>query len=395
MAPKQIPQKLMLIGFLNGLCFYAPVALLIRTQNGISISQFFILQMILSIGIFLTEIPAGYLSDRIGYKNTMVLSQLLLLIARFLLLLSDTFWLFAAEAVVEALSISLSSGTESAYIYSYYQEEEYALFNSKIGRAGTFGFLLSTVSYPFILQHSGIAALVAATCITTLLAFVVTITLPKETKYHVTAETIKPHSALPKSSWLFFLLLSAISMAYLVFNFFCAVKINRIGLSYESLTFVILGYSAVELLAPMLIRPLRKEQYRCFIPILLALYSTAFFGLYALDNLLSLLLMLLIPLLLSVLSTLSSEVINESIDRHGLSEQRATVLSIFNIGNSVLEIVFLAASALLSDSDGNSAFLFVAAYALLVCALASVIFLRKRLPSNTQSTIMKIRKAGE
>ena len=105
--------------------------------------------------------------------------------------------------------------------------------------------------------------------------------------------------------------------------------------------------------------------------------------------------MLLIPLLLSVLSTLSSEVINESIDRHGLSEQRATVLSIFNIGNSVLEIVFLAASALLSDSDGNSAFLFVAAYALLVCALASVIFLRKRLPSNTQSTIMKIRKAGE
>lgn len=76
MAPKQIPQKLMLISFLNGLCFYAPVALLIRTQNGISISQFFILQMILSIGIFLTEIPAGYLSDRIGYKNTMVLSQL-------------------------------------------------------------------------------------------------------------------------------------------------------------------------------------------------------------------------------------------------------------------------------------------------------------------------------
>lgn len=296
---------------------------------------------------------------------------------------------------MEALSISLSSGTESAYIYSYYQEEEYALFNSKIGRAGTLGFLLSTVSYPFLLQHSGITALVAATCITTLLAFVVTITLPREAKYHVTAEIIKPHSTRPKSSWLFFLLLSAISMAYLVLNFFCAVKINRIGLSYESLTFVILGYSAVELLAPMLIRPLRKEQYRCFIPILLALYSTAFFGLYALDNLLSLLLMLLIPLLLAVLSTLSSEVINESIDRHGLSEQRATVLSIFNIGNSVLEIVFLAASALLSDSDGNSAFLFVAAYALLVCALASVTFLRKHLPSDTQSSIMKTGKAGE
>ena len=35
-------QLLLLTSFLNGLCFYAPVALLVRTQNGISVSQFFI-----------------------------------------------------------------------------------------------------------------------------------------------------------------------------------------------------------------------------------------------------------------------------------------------------------------------------------------------------------------
>jgi len=60
---------LLFISLLNGLCFYAPVALLVRTQNGISVSQFFVLQMILSISIFLSEIPAGFLSDKIGYKN--------------------------------------------------------------------------------------------------------------------------------------------------------------------------------------------------------------------------------------------------------------------------------------------------------------------------------------
>ena len=385
MAPKQLPQKLTLIGFLNGLCFYAPVALLVRTQGGISISQFFILQMILSIGIFLTEVPAGFLSDRIGYKNTMVLSQTLLLAARFLLLISNSFWLFALEAVVEALSISLSSGTESAYIYSYYQGEDFALFNSKLNRAGTVGFLLSAVSYSVLLQLSDISGLVAATCISTFLALLVTVSLPKEAPHSCSKKAEKQHQNLPKNSWIFFALLSAISMAYLVFNFFCAVKVTRIGLSYESLTFVILGYSAVELLAPSIIRHIRCEQYSRCITILLALYAAAFFGLYTLDSLFSLVLMLILPLLLSVVSTLSSEVINESIDRHGLGEKRATILSVYNIGNSVLEIVFLAGSALLSDNDGNSAFLFVSAYALLVCLLTAAVFRRTACQSAKNS----------
>lgn len=376
MPSKQISQKLAIISFLNGLCFYAPVALLVRTQGGISISQFFTLQMILSIGIFLTEIPAGSLSDRIGYKNTMVLSQTLLFAARLLLLLSDRFWLFALEAVAEALSISLSSGTESAYIYSYCQGEDYALFNSKLSRAGTVGFLFSTLSYPLLLRLFGISGLVAATCLTTLLSLLVTMLLPKEADGSSPQAQTLHRISLPKRDWIFFALLSAVSVAYLVFNFFCSVKVTRIGFHYESLTFVILGYSAVELLAPTIIHHIPGEQYHRTVAVFFALLSAAFYGLYALDHLFSLLLMLLIPLLLSIVSTLSSELINRRIDQHGLSEKRATILSIFNIGNSVLEIVFLAVSALLSNSDGNSAFLFVAAYALLVCSLISVSFFR-------------------
>ena len=130
---------LLLTNFLNGLCFYAPVALLVRTQNGISVSQFFILQMILSISIFLTEIPAGFLSDKIGYKRTLVLSQTFLLIARILLLLAKNFWLFAAEAVIEALSISLSSGTESAEHHSpFFYHVHHLLRDRMLGQFGKY-----------------------------------------------------------------------------------------------------------------------------------------------------------------------------------------------------------------------------------------------------------------
>ncbi len=68
----------------GGLVFFAPAALLVRTRAGISEPCFFLL--------------------RIGYRRSLILSQLLLLAARGLLLaafLLRSLPLFAAEAVVE------------------------------------------------------------------------------------------------------------------------------------------------------------------------------------------------------------------------------------------------------------------------------------------------------
>lgn len=374
MTPTQIPQKLQIISFLNGLCFYAPVALLVRTQNGISISQFFTLQMILSIGILVFEVPAGHLSDRIGYRNTMVLSQALLLLARILLLFSRSFWLFAVEAVIEALSISFLSGTDSAYIYTNCQENDFALISSQITRSGTIGFLVSTVSYSLILPLLGISGLVALTCISTALSLLMTALLPPGKQNPLQSESTGK-ALLPPKSWPFLALLGAISIGGLVLNFFNAIKVERIGLAYETLTLIILGYSSVELLAPAIIRHIAPSK-RTHAMILLLIASTAgFFGLYCSDSYLALLCMLLLPLILSILSTFSSELINELIDRNGLDNQRAAILSIFNIGNSFMEIAFLAGSALLSDSDGNSAFLFTAIATLFVGLICGFHFL--------------------
>ena len=52
-----------IISFLNGMVFFSPVALLVRTTAGITVGQFFVLQAILSLTIFLLEIPTGKLSS--------------------------------------------------------------------------------------------------------------------------------------------------------------------------------------------------------------------------------------------------------------------------------------------------------------------------------------------
>lgn len=371
-TPKSL---LILISFFNGLVFYAPVALLVRTQSGITISQFFILQMILSVSILIFEVPAGYISDKLGYKRSIVCAQGLLLVARLLLLFSKTFWLFGFEAVIEGLSSSLISGTDSAYIYSYYQGEEYTVFCSKMGRAGTIGFILSTITYSLILQLSNISGLVAATFITTFFATFAALFLPKEKK----AEANDGHVAigimqkqLPKSSFLFFAILSTISVAYLVVNFFYAVKVERIGMDYEHMTFVILGYSIVELLAPVIIKHIKAENYQRAITLALALSAVGFGCIFVIDNLWIIIVMLVMPLMLSVMAYLSDELINENIDKTGLCEKRATVLSIFNMGNNILEIIFLMVSAMLTENEGNIAFLFVGIFLGIVFMGASI-----------------------
>ena len=82
--------RLDMLSFLNGLVFYAPVALLVRTDAGVTMAQFFVLQAVLSLTVFLFEIPTGMITDRIGYKSTMILAQITMFLARALLPVSYT-----------------------------------------------------------------------------------------------------------------------------------------------------------------------------------------------------------------------------------------------------------------------------------------------------------------
>lgn len=364
---QRVQRSLLLINFLNGLVFYAPVSLLVRTQMGITVSQVFLLQAVLSLSCLLFEVPAGFISDRFGYKNTWAFSQGLLTAARLLLWKAASFPAFFLEAVVEGLSYSLLSGTSSAYLYAFCQGEEYAFLSSKAGRMGTVGFLTSTVCYSLILSVSSVSGLVAATCVPTFLSFLLTLAMPKEPG-SAPAEKMEK-LRLPKVSWLFFVILSAYSMAGLSMNFFYAVKVERVGLPYEAMTALILAYSAVELLAPRIIRRIRAANYGKACAVCLLLVAAAFLGIYLLDNWAALALMMLLPLPLSVEATLFDEIVNTHIDRWGMGDKRATVLSVMNMGNNVLEILFLSISAMLAGNEGNLTFLLAAAYLMIACLL--------------------------
>ena len=140
----RLPDGLDLLSFCDGLVFFAPVALLVRTTAGVSAGQFFLLQALIAAAALLGELPCGRLTDRIGYRSTIRLCEGCFFLARALLLaafLARSLPLFVLEAAVEGLAISLESGTWDAYLYGVLPPERYLPKKARMENWCTAGFL--------------------------------------------------------------------------------------------------------------------------------------------------------------------------------------------------------------------------------------------------------------
>lgn len=343
----------------GGLVFFAPVALLVRTQAGISETQFFLLQALLSGIIALGELPTGHLTDRMGYRRSLILAQLLLLAARGLLLaafLLRSLPLFVAEALVEGISACLSSGTASAYLYALYGESDYLPKAAHAANFGTAGFLLSTAAHALLYRYFGLTGLLAATVLAGAAGLVCSLFLRREPRAAV------PEHRSQSTMWgqlgkifrdrqalLLTALLSMFSVAWLLVNFFYAEKLADCGIPLTWLSAIIITYSAGQMLAEPIIRLCAGKSRSRLTAIfcLLCGGGLAAFG-WLRTPWAAVPLMVLLPLLLDLASFYLEERQNHLIDRLDADRDRAAALSAMNIGVNLAEIASLFASSLLA-----------------------------------------------
>ncbi len=140
-----------IISFLQGLVFYAPVSLIYRTQRGLSVSEFFILDFILLIIVVLTEVPWGYFSDKFGYKRTLVISYTLFFLGRVSLLFCNNFLGFLVQTILTALGVSGTSGCDIAYLYSFCEVNESEKVFGRYKAFNSLAFFISSIlSFIFI-----------------------------------------------------------------------------------------------------------------------------------------------------------------------------------------------------------------------------------------------------
>ena len=367
--------------FLNGLVFFAPVALLVRTQAGVSEHVFFILQALLSGVIFLGEIPTGFITDKIGYRKSLILAQVLLLGARSLLLaafVSRSLALFVVEAVVEGTATCFTSGTGSAYLYDLYGENGYLVKTAHAENFGTAGFIISTVAYAGIYKISGMEGLLITTVVMDVIAVVCSFFLRSESSKTIIADRKEVQILAVfknKKAFLFVISLAIFSIAWLLINFFYVVKLENCGLPVEWMSLIILSYSAVQMLAEPILGKLSDgkngKSGRGKLPAVTAATAGVAFLLFGVVKFRSavLLLMLILPLLLNLPEYLLMNLENQFVDEAECGSQRAATLSVLNMGVNLVEILTLSASAFLTKIGIQWCFVFVGCFLMAIALL--------------------------
>lgn len=367
--------------FLNGLVFFAPVALLVRTQAGVSEHVFFILQALLSGVIFLGEIPTGFITDKIGYRKSLILAQVLLLGARSLLLaafVSRSLVLFVVEAVVEGIAACFTSGTGSAYLYALYGENGYLAKTAHAGNFGTAGFIISTVAYAGIYKISGMEGLLITTVVMDVIAVVCSFFLRSESSKTIIADRKEVQILAVfknKKAFLFVISLAIFSIAWLLINFFYVVKLENCGLPVEWMSLIILSYSAVQMLAEPILGKLSDgkngKSSREKLPAVTAAAAGVAFLLFGVVKFRAavLLLMLILPLLLNLPEYLLMNLENQFVDEAECGGQRAATLSVLNMGVNLVEILTLSASAFLTKIGIQWCFVFVGCFLMAIALL--------------------------
>ena len=135
-----------------------PIVVLFYQDNGLSMSQIFLLKSIYSIAMVATELPSGYLADVWGCRRTLLLGAILGTLGILIYSVSGVFYSFVVAEIILGIGFSFISGADSAMLYDSLKaenrEDEYIKHEGRITSAGNFaealagvaGGLLATIS---------------------------------------------------------------------------------------------------------------------------------------------------------------------------------------------------------------------------------------------------------
>jgi predicted MFS family arabinose efflux permease len=101
---------------------FVPISVMYAQGRGMSLVQIALLHTVYSVAVILTEVPTGALADRLGRRVTMIAGAVAMVAACVAYLLAHGFVSFALATALAALSMTLCSGADSAYLFDLLHE---------------------------------------------------------------------------------------------------------------------------------------------------------------------------------------------------------------------------------------------------------------------------------
>lgn len=162
--------KIALINFFSSLYFYLPILTLYYQQRGLNFVQINSLWGVITGAIFLSEIPTGLIADKIGRKNSIIISLVLQITGEFLFLFAQNYFHFILVAMIAGIGFAFQSGCSQALLYDSLKEKgQENTMNKVTGFVGAFfqgGHILGALISSLIIAQLSAARITLAIILT-------------------------------------------------------------------------------------------------------------------------------------------------------------------------------------------------------------------------------------
>ena len=143
-------RRMLWLALLQGLVFYAPVATMYRQVRGVSLFQITLMEGI-SLGLSIVlELPWGIVSERIGYRRTLLFCSALYLLSKIIFWQANGFFLFLLERLLLAVVLAGFSGVDAAYLAAVTPSSQRQRIFGLYEGASTAGLLLADLCFSLL-----------------------------------------------------------------------------------------------------------------------------------------------------------------------------------------------------------------------------------------------------
>ncbi len=144
---KNIPKYYLFMALRYGMFFFIPIFVLYLKTKGITIMQVMLLQAVYCIMVFTLEIPTGAIADQIGRKKTIAIGSAFGVAGILYYAFAETFTGFILAEIILALGTVMISGADISIIYDTLKILKKESHFKKIqGRANAIGFAAAALA---------------------------------------------------------------------------------------------------------------------------------------------------------------------------------------------------------------------------------------------------------
>lgn len=247
--------------------FFWPIFTIFLLERGLSFTEITLLNSISAAFIVISEVPTGYIADKIGHRNSMIISSVMYAASVGGFVFAHSFLEFTVLWVLWSFANTFRSGSADAWLYETLKErldeDQYTMVRGRGTSANKWFSAATMLTAGWLFSINPILPFVAGSLLNAI-GIPVLMTIPK-TDHHVgddededEEDTYTITEAIPiirsqlsrpplRSFVLYFGMLFAI--VAVIDNFIQPVIVNDVGLTESSLGFIFAGFSVVSAIA--------------------------------------------------------------------------------------------------------------------------------------------------